>query len=133
MSALSFSSMRGLTLCFAVTPLAALPLRGQELDPAEVRVTLDSGLRISQKVAATAFPELSEYVLYSVTPRVLKADPGGLHWQVQWQARAFPHRQWLIVRVYMKDGHTMTERLDEPQAPSSDQASPAHEHGDSAR
>ncbi len=70
-------------------------------------------LRIAQKAAAIAFPELSKYLLYSVSPRVLKADPGGLHWEVQWQERAFPHRRWLIVRVYMNDGHTGTERLDE--------------------
>jgi hypothetical protein len=46
---------------------------------------------------------------------------------VQWQARGFPHRQWLIVRVYMKDGHTVTERLDERQVWSSDRASPPNE------
>jgi len=92
----------------------ALPLHGQNLDTTDVRVGLDSALRIAQKAAAIAFPELSKYLLYSVSPRVLKADPGGLHWEVQWQERAFPHRRWLIVRVYMNDGHTGTERLDEP-------------------
>jgi len=92
----------------------ALPLHGQNLDTTDVRVGLDSALRIAQKAAAIAFPELSKYLLYSVSPRVLKADPGGLHWEVQWQERAFPHRRSLIVRVYMNDGHTGTERLDEP-------------------
>jgi hypothetical protein len=55
-------------------------------------------------------PELSHYMLYSVTPRVLKADPRGLHWQVLWQERAFPHRRWLVVRVYVRDGYAATER-----------------------
>ncbi|HEY7635988.1 MAG TPA: hypothetical protein VH763_10610 [Gemmatimonadales bacterium] len=49
-------------------------------------------------------------MLYSVTPRVLKADPRGLHWQVLWQERAFPHRRWLVVRVYVRDGYAATER-----------------------
>ena len=91
----------------------AYPLHAQSLDTTDVRVGLDSALRIAQKAAAAAFPDLSQYLLYSVSPRVLKADPGGLHWQVRWQERAFPHRRWLIVRVYMNDGHTGTERLDE--------------------
>jgi hypothetical protein len=104
---------------------AAPPLRGQDLEAADVRVTLDSGLHIANRAAATAFPELSDYLLYSITPRVLKADPGGLHWQVRWQARDFPHRQWLVVRVYMKDGHTRAEREDEGRPPSSTDASPS--------
>ena len=86
------------------------PIHAQDLDPVEVQVTLDSALQLAQRAGARAFPELSEYLLYSVTPRVLKGDPGGLHWQVRWQERAFPHRRWLVVRVYMKDGHTATER-----------------------
>src|SRR5262249_20765677 len=89
---------------------SAHPLHGQDLDTADVRVTLDSALRIADKVAVSAFPEISNYLLYSITPRVLKGDPGGLHWQVLWQAREFPHRRSLVVRVYMKDGHTRAER-----------------------
>lgn len=92
----------------------AAPLHAQDLDPAEVRVTLDSAVQLAQRAAARAFPELSEYVLYSVTPRVLKADPRGLHWQVLWQERVFPHRRWLVVRVYMGDGYTATEREPAP-------------------
>ena len=75
-----------------------------------------TGYRLARGAAATTFPELSNYLLYSVTPRVLKGDPGGLHWQVQWQERAFPHRRWLVVRVYMKTGHVTSERLDAGQA-----------------
>jgi hypothetical protein len=100
------------------------PLFGQDLDTADVRVTLDSALSIAHKAAASAFPELSRYLLYSVTPRVFKGDSSGLHWQVTWQERAFPHRRWLVVRVYMNDGHTTTERLDEGQRSSLDNASP---------
>jgi hypothetical protein len=89
------------------------PVHAQNLDPADVQVTLDSALQLAQSAGARAFPDLSAYLLYSVAPRVLKGDPGGLHWQVQWQERAFPHRRWLIVRVHMKDGHTTAERLAE--------------------
>jgi hypothetical protein len=88
----------------------AVPLHGQDLDTADVRVTLDSALRLAKKAALDAFPDLSDYLLYSVTPRALKGDARGLHWQVRWQERAFPHHRWLLVRVYMSDGHTTAER-----------------------
>jgi hypothetical protein len=88
------------------------PLFGQDLYPEDVRVTLDSALSIAHKAAASAFPELPKYLLYSIAPRVFKGDSSGLHWQVTWQERAFPHRRGLVVRVYMNDGHTTTERLD---------------------
>jgi hypothetical protein len=100
----------------------AAPIHSQDLDATEVHVTLDSALRIAEEAAGRAFPELSRFLLYSISPRVFKGDPSGLHWQVQWQERAFPHRRWLVVRVYMKDGHTRTERRDERQQPTSDSA-----------
>jgi hypothetical protein len=86
------------------------PLHGQDLDAADVRVILDSALRIADKVAVSTFPELSNYVLYSITPRDFKGNPGGFHWQVLWQVRDFPHRRRRVVRVYMNDGNTRTER-----------------------
>ena len=85
-------------------------LQAQDLDPADVRVPLDSALQLAQTAATRAVPDLSDYLVYSVTPRVLKADPGGLHWQVRWQERTFPHRRWVVVRVYVTDGHTRVER-----------------------
>ena len=100
----------------------AAPLHGQYLDPAAVRVTLDSALRLAQPAAASAFPELSDYVLYSVKPRVLKADPRGVHWEVLWQERAFPRPRWLVARVYMSNGYVATERetpVGEAPSPSS--------------
>ena len=101
----------------------ARKLHGQDLDATDVRVTLDSALRIAHKAAADAFPELSKYLLYSITPRVFKGDSSGMHWQVLWQERAFPHHRWLAVRVYMKDGHTTAEREDQAQRPGPDSAS----------
>jgi hypothetical protein len=117
--------MTSLGLCAVLLLWAPLPLYGQNLDTADVRVPLDSALRLACGAAATAFPELSDYLLYSVTPRVLKGGPGGLHWQVQWQERAFPHRRWLVIRVDMKTGHVTSERLDEGQASPWNQASPS--------
>ena len=102
---------------YFLTLTIAAPLEAQDLDPADVRVGLDSALGLATKAAVAAFPDLPDYLLYSVTPRVLKADPGGLHWQVQWQERAFPHHRWLVVRVYM-DGHVGSERIDPPGAPA---------------
>jgi len=117
--------MTSLGLCAVLLLWAPLPLHSQDLDTANVRVPLDSALRLARGAAATTFPELANYLLYSVTPRVLKGDPGGLHWQVQWQERAFPHRRWLVVRVYMKTGHVTSERLEAGQAPPLNQASPS--------
>jgi hypothetical protein len=99
-------------------------LHGQDLDPTAIRVTLDSALQLAQRAAASAFPELSKYVLYSVTPRVLKADPRSLHWQVLWQERAFPHHRWLVLRVSMRDGYTTTEREPAAGAPPSPESAP---------
>ena len=56
------------------------------------------------------FPDVDDYILYSVHPRILKADPNGLHWQFVWKAKAFPHHKALIVRVYMKEGLAIAER-----------------------
>jgi hypothetical protein len=98
------------SLFIGLSLLTAAPLHGQDLDPADVHVPLDSALQLARKAAATSFSDLPEYLLYSITPRSLKGDPRGLHWQVLWQERAFPHRRWLVVRVYMSDGYTATER-----------------------
>lgn len=117
--------MTSLWLCAVLLLWAPLPLYGQDLDTADVRVPLDSALHLARGAAVTTFPELSNYLLYAVTPRVLKGDPGGLHWQVQWQERAFPHHRWLVVRVYMKTGHVTSERLDAGSASPLNQASPS--------
>jgi hypothetical protein len=110
--------MRIAGLYFVLVLSAPAVLRAQDLEPADVRVTLDSALRVAHGAAAAAFPDLSRYLLYSVAPRVFKGDPGGLHWQVRWQARDFPHRRWLVVRVYMSDGHTTVGRETVPEPPA---------------
>jgi type II secretory pathway pseudopilin PulG len=99
-----------LALLVMASLAGSVSLQGQDLDTDDVRVTLDSALQLAQDAAAAAFPDLSDYLLYSVTPRVLKGDPHGLHWQVRWQERDFPHRGWLVVRIYMSSGRTTTER-----------------------
>ena len=122
--------LRGaLELLVVVSLWGAVPLQGQDLDTADVQVSLDSALQLARQAAANAFPNVSDYLLYSITPRVLKGDSRGLHWQVRWQERAFPHRRWLVVRVYVRDGYTTTERLPagEPSRPSS---APARRSGD---
>jgi hypothetical protein len=85
-------------------------LAAQDLYPEDVLVPMDSALKLAQRAAAAAIPDLPEYLLYAIAPRVLKGDPRGLHWQVTWQERAFPHRRSLVVRVYMKDGQAAVER-----------------------
>lgn len=84
----------------------------QDLDPTDVRFTLDEALPMALKTAAKEYPDLQKYILYSVTPRVLKGDRRGLHWQFEWQEKAFPHHKLLRVRVYMGDGSLYAERLE---------------------
>jgi hypothetical protein len=101
---------RVLGLAIVASLWTAIPCQAQHLDAADVHVPLDSAVHLAQKAAASAFPDLSDYLLYSVTPRVLKGDPRGLHWEVRWEERAFPQHRWLVVRVYMEDGYTAAER-----------------------
>jgi hypothetical protein len=104
--------MSVLALCLAATLCTPRLLLAQNLDAADVRVTLDSALRLAQTAARQAFPDLQRYLLYSVTPRVFLGDSRGLHWQVLWQERDQPRRLRLAVRVYMRDGYAMAERLE---------------------
>jgi hypothetical protein len=96
-----------LPLLCALSPTVA---SAQNLDPKEVRISLQQALPIAIAKAVAEFSDLGDYILYSVHPRVLKGDPKGLHWEFVWKAKAFPHRKAIIVRVYMKDGSPMAER-----------------------
>ena len=87
-------------------------LNAQDLDTADVRVSLDSALRLAQNAAVRAFPDLPGYLLYAVTPRALKGDSRGLHWRVLSQERNLPHRRRLAVLVYLRDGYTVAEWLE---------------------
>lgn len=84
--------------------------RPQDLSEEEIKITLDKALPIALKHAQERFPDLKEYLLYSVSPRVLKGDNKGLFWQFLWQEKAFPHYKGLTVRVYMTDSSTFAER-----------------------
>ena len=105
--------MKALTLCCFMVGWVTVPLRAQDLSPEDVRINLDSALNLARSAATAAVPNLSSYLLYSVTPKVFKGDPAGLHWQVLWQERAFPHHRGLVVRVYMNDGHAVVETADD--------------------
>ena len=103
---LQLSSFLLLIFC---TPLAT-PVSAQDLDPKDVVISLEQALPIATTKAKAEFPDVDDFILYSVHPRVLKADSNGLHWEFVWKAKAFPHHKALIVRVYMKDGSTIVER-----------------------
>ena len=120
MKTTSFSCLLGLLTLVSLGRAGAL--YAQHLDAADVQVPLDSALSLARTAAASAFPDLSDYLLYSVRPRVFKGDARGLHWQVSWQERAFPHHRWLVVRVYMSDGHTTSAREPGGAAPKSPSA-----------
>jgi hypothetical protein len=96
-----------LSLLCALSPTVA---SAQDLDPKEVRISLQQALPIAIAKAEAEFLDLDDYILHSVHPRALKGGPKGLHWEFVWKAKAFPHRKAIIVRVYMKDGSTMAER-----------------------
>jgi hypothetical protein len=82
----------------------------QDLDPQDVRTSLEQALPVAIAKAKVEFPDVDDYILYSVHPRAFKGDPKGLHWEFLWKAKAFPHRKAIIVRVYMKDGSAIGER-----------------------
>lgn len=90
--------------------LLATTVSAQDLDPKDVVTSLEQALPIAIVKAKAEFADLDDYILYSVHPRVLKADPNGLHWEFVWKVKAFPHHKALIVRVYLKDGSTIAER-----------------------
>src|SRR6266478_1672823 len=92
--------------------LFALNAHAQDIEAQDVRISLDQALLRAEEAAVKEFPDLRDYILYSVHPRVLKNDPkGGLFWQVSWQERKFPHNKMIIVRIYMKDGRVAFERI----------------------
>ena len=97
------------TILLLVTTLRA---SAQDLDPMDVRVTLDQALPLAIAEARRSFPDLDTYLLYSVAPRVLKGDPKGLFWEFRWQEKAFPHDHALTVRVYLKDSSLISGRLE---------------------
>jgi hypothetical protein len=74
---------------------------------------LGRALPIALKEARNQFHDLDDYLLYSVSPRVLKGDRKGLFWQILWQEKRFPHARNLVVRVYMKDRSSFAERTEE--------------------
>ena len=94
--------------------LSATIASGQDLDSKDVQTSLEQAFPIAIAKAKTEFPYLDDYILYSVHPRVLKADPNGLHWEFVWKAKAFPYHKALVVRVYMKDGSAIAEREQVP-------------------
>ena len=100
------------TLLFLTILLSIPSSRSQNLDPADVRISLDQALPIAITKAKADFPDLEKYMLYSVHPRVLKGDAQGLFWEVLWEEKAFPHYKQLRVRVYMNDGSAKSSRTE---------------------
>ena len=100
------------TLLFLAILLSIPSSRSQNLDPADVRISLDQALPIAITKAKADFPDLEKYILYSVHPRVLKGDAEGLFWEVLWEEKAFPHYKQLRVRVYMNDGSAKSSRTE---------------------
>ncbi len=90
-------------LLFITILLLSSQACSQDLDPQDVRITLDQTLAIAITKAKADFPDLEKYILYSVHPRVLKGDAEGLFWEVLWEEKAFPHYKQLRIRVYMND------------------------------
>ena len=102
---LHFLSLPWLIFCAISLPAAS----AQDLDPQDVRTSLQQALPIAIAKAKVEFTDLDDYIPYSVHPRVFKGDSKGLHWECVWKAKAFPHRKAVIVRVYMKDGSAIAE------------------------
>lgn len=85
--------LRSLVMIIVLSSFFAAAAYAQDLDPKDVGVTLNQALSRAQEAAAKEFSDLGDYILYSVSPRVLKGDPKGLFWQVAWQEKQFPHNK----------------------------------------
>ena len=78
------------------------------------KVCLEEALPIALNAARSKVPDLSRFALHSVKPRALKGDPRGEHWQFLWQELPFKtHIRGVVVRVYMNDGSTAVENIQE--------------------
>lgn len=105
--------LRSLTMIIALSSFFTVAAYAQILDSKDIGVTLDRALSLAQETAAKEFSDLGNYMLYSVSPRVLQGDSkGGLFWQVTWQVKQFPPNKMIRVRVYMKDGSVASERIE---------------------
>ena len=80
----------GGALALLVTLSSWRAVHGQDPDPAEVSVPLDSALQLAQKTAAGAFPDLSDYLLYSVTPRSSREIPAACTGRCAGRSGPFP-------------------------------------------
>ena len=78
------------------------------------KVSLEEALPIALNAARSRVPDLSRFALHSVRPRVLKGDSKGQYWQFLWQELPFKtHIRGVVVRVYMNDGSTAVENIQE--------------------
>jgi hypothetical protein len=64
------------------------------MDPRDVRTNLEQALPIAITKAKAQFPNLDDYILYSVHPRVFKGDAKGLHWEFVWKTKALARAQF---------------------------------------
>ena|SRR6267154_1738751 len=82
----------------------------QDLDPADVRITLDQALLIAMTKAKADFVDLEKYILHSVQPRALKGHvegprEGALFWGFLWEEKAPSHyKQNALYRLLLPLG-----------------------------
>jgi hypothetical protein len=82
--------------------------------PDRPKVSLEQALPVAVQAARSRVADLDAFLLQSVTPRVLKGDKRGMHWQFLWQEAEFKtHMRGVAVRVYMNDGSTAVEEFQE--------------------
>lgn len=96
-----------------LTLLMSTPVVALDLDIDDIKVSMETAIPKALNEASVRFLDLDGYILYSITPRILKGDKKGLHWQFQWQEKKFPHHKMLRVRVYVRDGSTYSERIEQ--------------------
>ena len=80
--------------------------------PDNPKVSLEKALPIATQAAHSKVQDLDKFLLHSVSPRVLKGDEKGMHWQFLWQELEYKtHMRGVIVRVYMNDGFAVAEEF----------------------
>jgi hypothetical protein len=81
-----FLSLSWLIIC----ALSLTTASGQDLDPKDVRTSLQQALPIAIAKAKAKFPDLDDYILYSVQPAVFKGDAEGLAKGVCLESQGIP-------------------------------------------
>jgi len=74
------------------------------------QISLEDALPLALNLAQEQFENIDNYLLVSVSPRSLKGDEKGVHWNFIWQERESPYYKFLNVKVYLNGRSLIASR-----------------------